>query len=368
MKVARLALLVPVLLVASLLGGCTTPDLTVTVVKAGLTNPWDLTFVSNGTMFFTERPGRISVRHPDGEVAPVTAGMSDLFASGETGLMGIVADPAFASNRRVYTCQGAQNGTARDIRVVPWTVASGGRTFDRQPALVTGLPVSSGRHGGCRLRFGADGQLWIGTGDAAIGTIPQDLTSLGGKVLRVDKTTGAGSAGNPFAGSSNVDTRRIWSWGHRNLQGLALRSDGTMWSVQHGSDRDDEINAGASGNYGWDPVPGYDESVPMTDTQKFPDAVPAKWSSGFPTIATSGATWLRGSKWEAWEGALAVATLKGQSLRIMFFEADGDFRSMQTVLASTYGRLRTAQLGPDGNLYLTTSNGVDDKVLRVTPS
>jgi glucose/arabinose dehydrogenase len=366
-KLARLALLLPVVLLAGLLNGCA-PTLGVSVVRAGLTIPWDLTFVPNGTMYFTERPGRIWVRHSDGEVARVSAGLGDLFANGETGLMGIVADPGFNSNRRIYTCQGATDGTSTDIRVVPWVVQPGGRAFIRQTALVTGLPVSTGRHGGCRLRFGQDGRLWIGTGDAAIGTNPQSLTSLGGKILRVDKLTGAGVAGNPFAGSTNANTRRIWSWGHRNVQGLALRPDGTMWNVQHGSDRDDEVNSGAPGNYGWDPVPGYNETVPMTDTQKFPNAIEAEWSSGFPTIATSGATWLTGSKWEDWNGALAVATLKGESLRIMRFDANGNFQSTQTVLAGTWGRLRTAQLGPDGNLYLTTSNGSDDKILRVTPS
>jgi glucose/arabinose dehydrogenase len=284
--------------------------------------------------------------------------------------MGIQVDPAFNENRRIYTCQGHEIGASHDVRVVPWVLTTGGRALTRQPAIVTGIPATTGRHGGCRLRIGSDHTLWIGTGDAATGTNPQDLTSLGGKILRVDRFTGEGVEANPYSWSGNANKRRVLSYGHRNVQGIAKRpSDRKMWTVEHGPGRDDEINRGIRGNFGWDPVPGYDESTPMTDTDKFPNAVRAAWSSGAPTVATSGATWLSGSQWRGWDDHLAVAALKDESLRIFAPNAEGTrLTVVATLFKGRFGRLRAAQLGRDGALYLTTSNGGgQDRILKVTP-
>jgi glucose/arabinose dehydrogenase len=364
---------VPLLTVAALLGGSCgrPPELEVRVIAQGLTVPWDLTFTPNGDLLFTERGGRISNRHANGQTVQVQANLADLFVGGETGLMGIVVDPNFNANRRVYTCQGFTSLNERDVRVIVWTLSANGEAMTRVGPLVTGMPLNEGRHGGCRLRFDQAGNLWIGTGDGARGTNPQNLDNLGGKVLRVNKTTGDGVAGNPFINSQSINRRRLVSWGHRNVQGLALHPDGTMWTVEHGSDRDDEINEGVTGNFGWDPGgPGYDESgVPMTDLVKFPDAVVANWSSGFPTIATSGAAWLTGDAWRRWNGALAVANLKDTSLSIFRFDGNGRLQPIATALDNTYGRLRTAQVGPNGHLFITTSNGNGtDRILQVLPS
>lgn len=341
------------------------PNLTVTGVVGGLTNAWDVAFTPDGAMFVTERPGRLSVLLPDGTFRQLNADMSDLFVSGETGLMGIEVDPNFATNRRIFTCQGKSGPS---VQVVAWVIDAGYTQAVRSAnPLVGGLPSTSGRHGGCRPRFGPDGYLWIGTGDATTGTNPQDLASLGGKVLRVDPQTGEAAPGNPFIGVPGVDPR-IYSYGHRNVQGLALRpGTAQMWAVEQGSDRDDEINLlQAGGNYGWDPVPGYNESVPMT----FAGGVPARWSSGFPTVATSGGTFLAGPAWGRWDGALAVGELKGQALRIFLFSGDSIVDSRAPAqLAGPFGRIRTPRMGPDGSLYVTTDNGGGiDGVLRVTPS
>ena len=339
------------------------PKITVVELVSNLTRPWDIAFTPDGTMLFTQLSGVLSSRTADGIVHTVTANFSDLRAEGETGLMGIVVDPDFASNRRFYTCQGH---TGPEIQVIAWTINADYTAATRvADPLVGGLPASGGRHGGCRLRFGADDYLWIATGDAATGTVPQDLTSLGGKVLRVNGSTGAAAPGNPFGS-------RVYTYGHRNVQGIALRpGTSQMWTVEHGPTRDDEINLlTAGGNYGWDPVPGYNESVPMTDLVKFPGAIKAKWSSGNPTLATSGGIFLDSADWDAWNGRLAVATLKASKLYIFEFAADGTFVSRVVVpeLHGTYGRLRTPMLGPDGALYLTTSNGgVADKILKVVP-
>ena len=232
------------------------PNLRVATLVSGLSIPWDIAFTPDGTMLFTQRAGVLSSRLADGTVQTIDADFGDLFASGETGLMGIVVDPAFVSNRRFYTCQGH---TGPEIQVIAWTLNAAYTQATRvADPLVGGLPASSDRHGGCRLRFGPEGYLWIATGDAASGTLPQDLTSLGGKVLRVDASTGAGAPTNPFAPS------RVYTYGHRNVQGLALRpGTSQMWSVEHGPSVDDEINRLVAGrNYGWNPVPGYNESVP----------------------------------------------------------------------------------------------------------
>ena len=362
------------------------PELSVLELVSGLSYPWGIAFTPDGTMLFTQRPGVLSSRLTDGTLQTVTADLSDLFVQGTTGLMGIATDPDFASNRRFYTCQGhtepdeedGEESTVPEVQVSAWTIDDDYTTATRvADPLVDDIPVGSGGgHGGCRLRFGPEDYLWISTGDGYDGRNPQDLSSLGGKILRVDPSTGAGPPTNPFAPS------RVYTYGHRHPQGLALRP-GTdqMWSVEHGTNVDDEINLlVAGGNYGWNPVPNYIvhsgfapylEAVPMTDLEKFPDAIAAKWASGNPTLATSGGIFLEGDDWDDWEGRLAVATLKEKSLRVFEFTEDGTFVSQVVVpeLDHTYGRLRTPVLGPDGALYVTTSKDDDeDYILRVTGS
>ncbi|CAN5170234.1 PQQ-dependent sugar dehydrogenase [soil metagenome] len=356
------------------------PTLTVTVLAEGLTIPWDITQAPDGTLLFTERSGDLSILHPDGSVSPVAADFGDLFAQGETGLMGVVLHPGFTQNRRFYTCQGHQDATGREIQVIGWTMNQAYTAATRvADPLVGGIPVGAaqpGRHGGCRLRFDATGALMIGTGDSATGSVPQDLTSLGGKVLRVDAITGAPAAGNPALGAPNPDTRLLYTYGHRNIQGLALRADGRMFSVEHGSFRDDEVNLVRPGrNYGWDPdgaTGGYDESVPMTDLEKFPNAVEASWSSGSTTDATSGGTFLVGRQWGSWQHSLVVATLAGEMALRLSFNRAGQLIGETTIpeLDGTFGRLRTVQMGTDGALYVTTSNrgGGADVILRITAS
>ena len=245
------------------------------------------------------------------------------------------------------------------MQVIAWTMDADYDEATRVvDPLVRGMPIGPGPwHSGGRLVFGPQGHLWIATGDGRVVTGAQDLTSLGGKVLRVDPRTGAGALGNPFGASSPV-----YSYGFRNPQGLALRPDtDQMWLVEHGPKHDDEINLlVAGGNYGWDPIPGdgasvfYDYAdeagVPMTDLAKFPSARHARWSSGFPTLATSGAVFLDGPQWGEWEGRLAVATLKTKSLRVFEFTEAGEFAGQIVVpeLDGSQGRLRTPVLGPDG--------------------
>ena len=289
------------------------PPLTVVTFVTGLTVPWDLDFTPDGTMLFTERRGVLKARLTDFRRSPR---ISTTCLVGHTGLLALVVDPNFVSNRRFYTLQGH---TGRDTQVIAWTIdRTTPRPLGRDP-LVGGMPVGGRLHSGGRLLFRPQGYLWIAVGDGYSGTAPQDLSSLDGKVLRIDSQTGAAAPGNPFESSL------VYVYGFRNPQGLALRpSTNQVWLVDHGPAYDDEINLLVAGdNYGWDPVPdegaqgSYDETTtPMTDVVKFPDAVEAKWTSRDLSIAPSGGTFLEGDDWEDWEGRLAVATLKTQSLRL----------------------------------------------------
>jgi glucose/arabinose dehydrogenase len=350
------------------------PNVQVTTMVSGLSNPWDLTWVGD-LMLYDLRAGQVwSKRGGNAPQRVSISGLPSIYASSEGGLLGMVADPAAATNKRFYTCQAvrASDGGPLDVRVLRWRLTSDTTAVSDGAPVVTGLPLTSGRHSGCRLRFGGDGRLYVGTGDAAVGTNPQNLGSLGGKVLRVN-WDGTIPTDNPFY-SRGGNARYVWNYGHRNIQGLALRpGTSELWSAEHGSDRDDEINLSVrGGNYGWDPVPGYNEATPMTDTSKFPSARAAMWSSGFPTVATSGATFLQGPAWGEWQGALAVGLLKGEGIYLMRFEPSANPSRVARVVrlpgAQGFGRIRTVQLGPDRALWFTTSNGTNDKIVRIAPT
>jgi aldose sugar dehydrogenase len=261
-------------------------------------------------------------------------------------MMGIAVDPAFDSNRRIYTCY----ITSADVRVVRWNVSADWTSLDNGVPLVTNIPAAaSGRHSGCRTRFGPDGMLWITTGDAANPANPQNLSSLGGKVLRIGT--------EPPANPSVDPPSQIYAYGFRNPQGISFRpSDGRPFLIEHGPTCDDEITAlSAGGNGGWDPVapgrPGfYNENVPMTDFTKFPGAMPPVWSSGCPTIAPSGGTFVDDGDWGARNHQMAMAVLKGEHLRMINL-TDGQ-TDAGGALITNQGRLRVAVDGPDGKLYV----------------
>ncbi len=350
-----------------------TPFLKVERLVTGLEIPWDLAFTPDGTMLFTQRKGVLNARLTDGTVQAINANLDDLEALSEGGLMSIAIDPNFSSNRRFYTCQTIDAVTRREVEVVAWTIDATYENATRaNDPLVGGIPGGHGQHNGCRLRFGPDGYLWITTGDAAVGTGPQSLSSLAGKVLRVDASDGSGADGNPFSSAPLV-----YTYGHRNAQGLALRPDTRqMWVVEHGPRYDDEINLLQSGgNYGWDPVPAesndpsYNQSVPMTDLDKYSAAVAARWSSGSSTLATSGGIFLEGEQWGNWEGRLAVAALRDRKLHLFDFNPDGEFQGRLSAPELEWEgiRLRSPVMGPDGALYITTSQrSPSDLIYRVT--
>jgi aldose sugar dehydrogenase len=341
------------------------PQLRVRTVARGLQHPWDVQQATGGRLVVSERDrARVSVVRKGRR--RTLADLSRLvWVSGETGLMSLAVDPAA---RTLWACHGSRRGGTH-VQVSRWRVGRKWTRLSSRRTLLTGLPSTSGRHGGCRLLLDRDSDaLLVGTGDAAVGANPRDLDSLGGKVLRVHRHTGAPMPGNPFGGASSA-RRFVWTYGHRNVQGLAQRDDGSVWSVEHGSYRDDEVNRlVAGGDYGWNPVPGYDETVPMTDQSLPGEQQDAAWSSGTPTIATSGAAWVRGSQWGALEGTLAVAALKGSEVLFLRFDAAGALTAVtRPPRLQRLGRLRTITSARDGDLLVTTDNGARDRVVRVSP-
>jgi glucose/arabinose dehydrogenase len=193
----------------------------------------------------------------------------------------------------------------------------------------------------------------------------------------MDLKTGDPLPDNPFIGSDNKNERLVYTYGHRNIQGVALRPDSDqVFTAEHGPTENDEVNLVDAGkNYGWDPsqggtVGGYDESIPMTDLQRFPDAVPAKWQTGDITEAVCASAFLEGDQWGTLNGTLVITALKGAKVIFLTLSENGDVASVAvpSEFDSTFGRLRAARSGPDGALYLTTSNGNDDKLLRVSPA
>lgn len=347
-----------------------TPGLKVSTAVDGLEHPWGIASLPGDELLFTERDReRVSILDANGKRRTVLESPAGMWHGGETGLMGIELAPDFESSHDFITCHGYRAGNTADVRVVRWHLNKQMTAAAKVRDLVKGLPSVTVRHAGCSLATSASGDLFIGTGDAAVGTNAQDLDSGGGKVLRVDAKSGKAVAGNPFADADNAMKRRIWTYGHRNVQGLAFDDGGQLWSVEHGPATDDEVNRIVKGgNYGWNPVPGYNESVPMTDEDLPGKQRAAAWSSGSPTLATSGAAFLKGEQWGPLEGELAVSALKAESLRFMHIGAAVTVDDVNNVRAfdGKYGRLRAVAAGAD-TLFVSTSNGSDDKILKATP-
>jgi len=334
-----------------------TPRLTDTVVQSGLSIPWDLAFAADGRMFVTERVGNILIFEsgaPNARRLSNTA-VPQMRAMGEAGLMGIALDPAFATNGLLYVCASRTDEGEWRNQVLRYRVTGNTPAFDGY-VIRTGMAAAT-IHDGCRVRFGADGKLWVTMGENGNAKLAQDPNVLNGKVLRVE-ADGTIPADNPTLPGA---TRRTaaYTMGNRNPQGLAVQPDsGLMFEVEHGATTHDEINILEPGkNYGWPIQEGAGGSA-----KGFTDP---RWSSGSVTLATSGGTFVTGPQWGDWSGSLFVCTLKEQDLR-RFRVTGTTVVPQETLFDQKYGRLRSPVLGPDGALYLTTSQGSGDRIIRVT--
>ena len=364
----RLLLVLPVLLLATVVPAppvAAAPQLTPRVVQQGLTNPWDVVFTPAGRMLVSERPGRVRVYASGrpGAARLSTLTIPNVRAEGESGVMGLAA--AVRSRRTyVFVCVSRQDRGLWRNQILRYRFSSDRLVFDRY-VLRWGLRANT-IHNGCALGVGRDGKLWVGTGDVADLSTPQNGRSLNGKVLRMN-LDGSVPDTNPGSGSL------VYTRGHRNVQGLAFQpGTGRVYAVEHGPDVHDEVNRlVAGGNYGWPCYAGPNTPYAARSGCKSAGSYrrPA-WSSGSSTIATSGATFASGDRWSSFRGDLFISTLKESDVRRLNVSADGTRAYSGSVFFDgRWGRLRGAVLhGPTQALYLTTSNGDgNDRIVRVLP-
>lgn len=324
-------------------------------VQTGLVVPWDLAFAPDGRMFVTERPGNVLIFESGAPNARRIGHFSlpEVRAMGESGLMGIALDPDFAANGLFYVCasrvdQGEWRNQVLRLRATGSEMAVDGFVIR------TGMRAAVA-HDGCMLRFGPDRKLWVSMGESTLARLAQDTSSLNGKILRVN-TDGSIPPDNPVL-PGRSEPSAVWSYGHRNPQGIAFQpGSGLVFEVEHGEDTHDEINLLEKGaNYGWPIVEGPDPQHRFTDPL---------WSSGKITIANSGGTFVAGAMWGTWSGSLFTAQLKEADLR-RYVVQGSKVTPAEILLDGKYGRLRSPVLGPDGALYITTSNGSGDRIVRV---
>ena len=351
-----------------------TPLPTATVVQDGLVIPWDLAFAPDGTMFVTERAGRIRVYASGAPEAALisTTTVPNMRAEHESGLNGIAVDVNFASNRFIYVCASRDpDGNVDDDdwtnQVLRYRVTAQRTLADR--TILFDDALAAFQHNGCSVEMDAAGRLWVGIGDARQPELAQDPDSMNGKILRMGRD-GSVPSDNPIMPGASGRSH-VYSMGHRNPQGIAFQpGTGRVYASEHGPNENDEINLiQAGGNYGWPCYTG--ASTPFLEIAGCGPATgyrgPA-WASGSSTIATSGMTFLSHAVWDDWRGSAVVMQLKHQDVRRFVPSGNGATMMQAEVLFDgEYGRLRAAVQAPDGALYATTSNGSGDVVLRIAP-
>ena len=326
-------------------------ELNVDVIVDGLNNPWEIVFGPDGEIFFSERDGRVWKIEEFGEAKVIQTFPKS--GAGEGGTLGLALHPEFEKNKKIYVYQTNLELEFFQNKVFSFTV-EGNMLTDKQ-IIIDEIPGAPWHDGG-RIAFGPDGKLYITTGDAINPGWSQDLSSLAGKILRINPD-GTIPDDNPF------DSSPIFSYGHRNPQGIAWSSDGLLVSSEHGPSGEmgyghDEINVIVKGkNYGWPKVVG-DSS---DDSYVNPII-----HSGEQTWAPSGMVFYNSDKISSLEGKFLVGALRGQHLMVLDIANDGSLISAEKMFECDFGRIRTAQISPDGVLYLLTANGDNDKIIRIS--
>lgn len=404
-------------------GAMDVPSIKSEVVLKGLESPWDMAFLPDGTMFYTEKCKGLSVRATDGTVTALY-GMkdskgfadsgSDLFCEAQAGMLGVVADRHFAKNRILYVYSSSTkyrgDGCKTNFEkcdgniVMRFKVSDDLKSVSDRTDIVTDIqykPFASdqpfgdpGAHNGGRLRIGPGGYLWVAGGDRHRGICPQDGQLLCGKVLRIDMDGNPHPDNNPPEGFD----KRIYTYGHRNVQGIDFRpSDGKAFTAEHGPWHNDEITALVNGgNAGWDPAQnrggrgecpdeycGYEPNqkegmdpalraayTPMSDT-RFKDLMPPTWNNNGFSQGTGSAAFLKGENWGIYEGRLAVGIMGigfggtpiGSRIDMISITPDGlGINGITRMPLGFSKRFRGLVMSPDNALYVAVDEGEIYKV------
>ena len=350
------------------------------MITAGLAHPWALAFLPDGRMLVTERPGRLRVIDGDGNMGPPVSGVPEVVAQGQGGLLDVIVDSNFASNRTVFFCfsQGADSGGGNSTALARARLSAASDRLEDVQVIFSQKPkYASSAHFGCRIVEShtdgkVDGHLFLTLGDRFRRMADaQTLDNHHGKIVRIDKRGGV-PKDNPFAGNGR-GLPEIWSYGHRNLQGAALAPDGRLWVHEHGPQGGDEINIPAPGrNYGW-PVITYGVNYgggQIGDGISRKDGMEQPIHYWVPSIAPSGMAFLTSDRYgAAWRGNLFIGALAGRHLVRIEWRSEGVSARVvreSRLLAELGERIRDVRQGPDGLLYVLTdsSNG---RLIRLLP-
>ena len=345
-----------------------TPDVVrVETVARGLDHPWALEFLPDGRMLVTERPGRLRIVGAGGRISPPLAGVPQVQASGQGGLLDVALDPEFAQNQLIYLSYAEPGQGGAGTAVARGRLTDAGleevRVIYRQQPKVTG-----GSHFGSRLVFAPDGRLFVTQGERFWHRgQAQNLASLLGKIVRIEPD-GSIPDDNPFVGRSDARPE-IWSYGHRNVQAAAIQPEtGRLWTVEHGARGGDELNHPEAGkNYGWPVITyGIDYSGVKIGEGMAKPGMEQPVYFWDPVIAPSGMLFYTGTAFPGWKGSILIGSLRGALVRL---QLDGDRVGLEQRYRNDGldARIRDVRQGPDGLVYVVTDEG-DGRVLRVMPA
>lgn len=326
------------------------------VIASGLSNVWEILWGPDDHIWMTERGGRISRLNPTtGVVTPITT-IGEVQANGEGGLLGMVLHPNFGATPHVFVSYNYNDGANYREKIVRFTYNSGANTLSSAQTIIDNINAAN-IHNGSRLVIVND-KLFVTTGDAASESSAQNTGSKNGKVLRVN-LDGSIPADNPVAGNP------YWSLGHRNPQGLVYANN-RLYSSEHGPSNDDEINIIEKGrNYGWPTVHGFC-NLPAEQTFCVGNNVVQPLTAWTPTIATCGLDYYNNDQIPQWKNSLLLVTLKDATLYQLKLNDNNDgITTTNEYYSGDYGRMRDICISPDGKVYISTSNGSNDKVIEI---
>jgi len=344
-------------------------QLEVQTAASGLVHPWSLAFLPDGRMLVTERPGRMRIVTAEGQLSSPLKGVPEVWASGQGGLLDVIIDKSYAQNNTVYFCFAERTaGGGRTAVARAKLNDANGRLDDVKIIFRQEGPLSSGNHYGCRIVQANDGNLFVTLGEHfSYRNEAQNLGNHLGKLIRI-APDGSVPSDNPFAGRGDAKPE-IWSYGHRNEQGLAINpASGDLWEIEHGPRGGDEVNIiGKGKNYGW-PVIGYgiDYSGAKIHESTAREGMEQPIKYWVPSIAPSGMAFYTAKLFPKWTGSLFTGALAGKMLVRLSLNGN-TVTGEERLLQNLNERIRDVRQGPDGALWLLTDNSAG-RILRVSPA